>query len=97
MTKKKYCCPECGAGVTVWFDINAEVQYNVKPDGKLSKAVIVSGDSGEQRYGVQCQKCNWSIYGTDDDDEIDNYESLIKFAGKKADGIELTIRKGAKN
>lgn len=91
MTNKKNCCPDCGAGITVWFDMNAELQYNVKPSGSLSKVVVVSCDTGEERFGVKCQSCEWSVHGNDD--AIEEYDSLIQLAADKAEGNQLAAKK----
>lgn len=91
MTKKKYCCPECGAEITVWFDMNAELQYNVKPSGSLSKVGVVSCDSGEARFGIKCQSCEWSVHGHDD--AIEEYDALIQLAADKAKGVQLVAKK----
>lgn len=84
-------CPACGKGITVWFDLNTEARYAVRPDGGLSKAVIVTDDTGEPRFGIRCQACSWVISGQDDD--IDRYDDLVRVAGKQADGIRLTIKR----
>lgn len=91
--KRKFTCPECDSGITVWFDMNTELQYNVKPGGTLSKLVVVSSDTGEERFGIKCQSCDWSVHGQDD--AIEDYDALIQLAADKAEDVQL-VAKGAK-
>ena len=75
----------------VWFDMNAELQYNVKPSGCLSKVIVVSCDSGEVRFGIKCQSCEWSVHGHDH--VIEEYDGLIQLAADKAEGVHLVAKK----
>lgn len=87
---ERVLCPECGGAITIWFDMNIQIEYLVKKDGSLSKVVVVSEDNDDARFGVKCKSCGWSVHGHDD--EIDLYETLIQSAAKKADDIELTAK-----
>lgn len=75
----------------VWFDMSAELQYNVKPSGCLSKVIVVSCDSGEVRFGIKCQSCEWSVHGHDH--VIEEYDGLIQLAADKAEGVHLVAKK----
>ncbi len=91
MTLCKNVCPECGGRITVWFDVNTEVQYTVRPGGGLSKPTVFTSDTGEGRFGIRCNCCSWSVHG--DDDEIDKYEDIISLGGEKTEGIEFAIKR----
>ncbi|HCA3439721.1 TPA: hypothetical protein MO340_004285 [Salmonella enterica subsp. salamae serovar 35:g,m,s,t:-] len=91
MKRNICCCPECGGHITIWFDMNTEIQYNVKPNGTLSKVIVASDDTGEARFGIKCQSCSWLIHG--DDDAIDEYETLVQLASEKAEGVQLVAKR----
>lgn len=94
MTLRNKVCPECRGSITIWIDVNTEVRYIVSPRGDLLKATVFTSDTGEERLGIRCNVCSWSIHG--DDDKIDNYEDLIRQAGEKTEGIEFSIKRASK-
>lgn len=84
-------CPQCSGTITVWFDLNVEVRYDVKPDGSLSRAAIVTDTTGESRFGLRCTSCDWSVHG--EDDEIDNYDSIISRGAERAEKVQLSLKR----
>ncbi|HGF9504278.1 TPA: hypothetical protein ACJEU7_001474 [Acinetobacter baumannii] len=63
MSNKKYVCPECGADVVAWADIDAQITYNVTDSGKLEELKIENALQSDGRCGVQCSKCLCYING----------------------------------
>lgn len=64
----KYSCPECGAKVTVWADIDAVIEFDIAKSGKLTKQRIENSNQSDGRCGVKCSECGWSL-DLDDMDE----------------------------
>ncbi len=91
MKKNNSACPDCGGTIHVWFDLNTEVHYEIRSGGRLSRPVIITDNTGEERFGVRCRECGWQIHGQDD--EIDHYEEIVSQGGERAEGLKLSIKR----
>lgn len=83
--------PQCSSTITVWFELNVEVGYDVKPDGSLSRPAIVMDTTGEARFDLKCTSCDWSVHG--EDDEIDNYDNIISRGAERAEKVQLSLKR----
>ncbi|OIH12025.1 hypothetical protein A7M79_00610 [Acinetobacter baumannii] len=67
MSNKKYVCPECGADVVAWADIDAQISFHVTDSGKLEEQTIKNVFQSGGRCGVKCSKCRWNTDDLEDD------------------------------